>query len=172
MSLSSEKADLSSTYDTEPWQDTMQQVVCNTVQVIIYSGDGLTAQQLLKSAASNFDIIVTDKFKVNLLTTSSQHLISRFNITQLSLPNAIKKLRLRWRCVHMCCSSSTACHVSECGLCTVQDIPLWKSGRDMAQALHCSSAGCAAAQALSAAARAAPTLHTAWSSSWLCQAWV
>ena len=34
------------------------------VQVIIYSGDGLTAQQLLKSAASNFDITVTDKFKV------------------------------------------------------------------------------------------------------------
>lgn len=35
-----------------------------TLQVIIYSGDGLTAQQLLKSAASNFDITVTDNFKV------------------------------------------------------------------------------------------------------------
>ncbi|KAL3159480.1 hypothetical protein ABBQ38_009902 [Trebouxia sp. C0009 RCD-2024] len=34
------------------------------MQVIIYSGDGLTAQQLLSSAASNFDITVTDKFKV------------------------------------------------------------------------------------------------------------
>lgn len=34
------------------------------VQVIIYSGDGLTAKQLLQSAASNFDITVTNKFKV------------------------------------------------------------------------------------------------------------
>lgn len=37
------------------------------LQVIIYSGDGLTPQQLLNSAASNFDITVTDSFKVKLL---------------------------------------------------------------------------------------------------------
>lgn len=40
------------------------QAVAPESQVIIYSGDGLTAQQLLKSAASNFNITVTDKFKV------------------------------------------------------------------------------------------------------------
>lgn len=39
----------------------------DVLQVIIYSGDGLTAQQLLNSAASNFDITVTDKFQVKLL---------------------------------------------------------------------------------------------------------
>ena len=34
------------------------------LQVIIYSGDSLTGQQLLESASSNFDITVTSKFKV------------------------------------------------------------------------------------------------------------
>lgn len=36
------------------------------LQVIIYSGDGLSTQQLLESAASNFNITVTDKFQVHL----------------------------------------------------------------------------------------------------------
>lgn len=49
-------------------------------QVIIYSGDGLTAQQLLKSAASNFNITVTDKFKVQSQNSSLTRLSSIVHI--------------------------------------------------------------------------------------------
>ncbi|KAL0031056.1 hypothetical protein WJX77_001677 [Trebouxia sp. C0004] len=40
------------------------QAVAPEAQVIIFSGDGLSAQQLLESAASNFNITVTDRFQV------------------------------------------------------------------------------------------------------------
>ena len=45
-------------------------------QIILYSGDGLTVQELLANAASNFNITVTDKFQVGMHSIAARSAVA------------------------------------------------------------------------------------------------
>ena len=143
------------------------------LQVIIYSGDGLTAQQLLNSAASNFDITVTEKFKVKLLMLYSTCFLGPKSHSY-SRP-VLKKLDLLCMCSCTCAaqwsSPSYGPQISEHQLHSCKTFP----NRNLISTwlrLDFLLVGCAAAQPPLAAARAVPALYTVGSSPWLCQAWL